>query len=477
MARDPISSFISVYAEALRDQSAAIFAGAGLSIPAGIVDWKELLRDIAVDVGLDVDEENDLVSVAQYHLNKRGRHKINQALVNEFAARAKSTENHRILASLPIRTFWTTNYDGLIEQAIQAAGKMPDVKIRPENLATTIPRRDAVVYKMHGDASQPDQAIVTREDYELYPRTRQLFSTALQGDLVSKTFLFVGFSFSDPNLAYVLGRIRVLLGTNVRHHYCLLRRVHQRDFSTRKAFHYARAKQDLQVEDLQRYGIIGLVVNDYADYTNVMRRVSRAYRRSRVFVSGSAADYAPWTQPKAEQLIQEIARQLAQNGFGVVSGAGVGVGPSVVNGVLEQLDRDNTRVVDDRLILRQFPQGIVDPRQRKRRWTKYRQEILNEAGIAVFLFGNKRDATGAIVDAEGVDEEFAIAVESDIAVVPVGCTGSVSATLHKRVQDRFERYYPARGYKALFASLSKKGNVASVAAKVLRVVKKLRDDA
>ncbi len=38
MKRDSIDSFIDVYVQALRDQNAAIFAGAGLSIHARAVD-------------------------------------------------------------------------------------------------------------------------------------------------------------------------------------------------------------------------------------------------------------------------------------------------------------------------------------------------------------------------------------------------------------------------------------------------------
>jgi len=205
MASHAIDSFINTYVQALHNQNAAIFAGAGLSIPAGLVNWKELLRDIANDIGLNIDKEDDLVTVAQFHVNERGgRHKINQALVNEFANRAVLTENHKILASLPIRTYWTTNYDTLIEDALRSARKNPDIKITKNNLSTTFPRQDAVVYKMHGDVSQPDEAVVTKDDYEAYDSKRHLFSMALQGDLVSKTFLFIGFSFSDPNLSYIL---------------------------------------------------------------------------------------------------------------------------------------------------------------------------------------------------------------------------------------------------------------------------------
>jgi len=53
MTRDPIVVFVEAYVQALHDQSAAIFAGAGLSIPAGLVNWKELLEDIADEVSLE----------------------------------------------------------------------------------------------------------------------------------------------------------------------------------------------------------------------------------------------------------------------------------------------------------------------------------------------------------------------------------------------------------------------------------------
>jgi len=477
MRRNVIDSFIDTYVRALDNQNAAVFAGAGLSIPAGMVNWKELLRSIAEDIGLDVDKEDDLVTLAQFHVNERGgRHQINQAMINEFSSRAMLTENHRILASLPIRTFWTTNYDSLLEESLRAARKKPDVKVTPESMATSTPHRDAIVYKMHGDISQPEKAVVTKDDYESYDSTRHLFSMALQGDLVSKTFLFIGFSFSDPNLNYILSRIRVLLGENRREHYCLLRRVERCNFKRPQDFHYARAKQDLQVRDLKRYGIIGLLVDDYAHYTDILRRVSRKYRMAKVFISGSASVYTPWNDNKAQQLIQEIARQLLQEGFGVVSGFGLGVGSHVINGILDQLDREGTRLLDDRVVLRPFPFHISNPSDRKRRWTAYREEILSHAGIALFLFGNKRGSSGDVSLAEGVEEEFTIALRKGICVVPIGCTGSMAAELHKRVIDDFDTYYPLRGYKRLFKEIGKMDSPAQVASRVVGFIKKLRDE-
>ena len=343
-------------------------------------------------------------------------------------------------------------------------------------MATTTPRRDVIIYKMHGDISLPHKAVVTKEDYELYDTTRHLFSMALQGDLVSKTFLFLGFSFSDPNLNYILSRIRGLLGENRREHFCLMRRVQRSDFKKQADFQYAQAKQDLQTRDLKRYGIIGLLVDDYGEYTHILQRISRKYRMSRVFISGSASEYIPWTDSNAKKLIREISRQLIKEGFGVVSGFGLGVGSYVVNGILEQLDHEGTQMLDDRIVLRPFPFDISDPKERKRQWTAYREEILSHAGVVVFLFGNKTDSSGSTVMADGVEEEFSMAINKGIVVVPVGSTGSVAKKLYKQVYDDFEKYYPKRGYKGLFKGLDKMGSPVQVASHVVKFIKKLREE-
>ena len=181
-----INEVVASFTQALADHNAAVLVGAGMSIPAGLVNWRDLLRPIASDIGLDVEKEHDLIAIAQYHLNERGgRHRINQALVNEFSERASTTENHKILARLPIADYWTTNYDHVLEDALRNTGKKVDVKITAENLATTVSRRDAVVYKMHGDVSDAANAVLTKDDYESYATSKrgQLFSTALRGDL------------------------------------------------------------------------------------------------------------------------------------------------------------------------------------------------------------------------------------------------------------------------------------------------------
>jgi len=173
-----LKHFYKTFLDSLDAGDAALFIGAGMSRPAGYVDWKGLLKEIAEDIGLDVDKETDLIALAQYHINKKAnRARLNQKLIAEFTKDATPSENHRLIATLPIGSIWTTNYDSLLEDAFSAIQKKPDVKSTQANLAQSKPGRDVTIYKMHGDVLQPQDAVLTKDDYETYSKTRFCFKT------------------------------------------------------------------------------------------------------------------------------------------------------------------------------------------------------------------------------------------------------------------------------------------------------------
>jgi hypothetical protein len=76
--------FVETFVKELEEENVAIFAGAGLSVGAGYVDWKKLLQPIAQDLKLDIDQQHDLISIAQYHLNeKQNRSGLNRVLIGQ----------------------------------------------------------------------------------------------------------------------------------------------------------------------------------------------------------------------------------------------------------------------------------------------------------------------------------------------------------------------------------------------------------
>ena len=126
-----IEAFIKDFVKDLSESNVAIFAGAGMSKSVGYVDWPELLRDIATEIGLNVDNEHDLIALAQFHVNQhKGSVKLAKKILEEFSEQAEPSIVHDILARLPIRTYWTTNYDTLIEDS--AAGRLVGPLRRPE---------------------------------------------------------------------------------------------------------------------------------------------------------------------------------------------------------------------------------------------------------------------------------------------------------------------------------------------------------
>lgn len=464
--------FIDTFVRAIRDNNAAIFAGAGLSIPVGFVNWKDLLREIAAELKLDVDREHDLIAVAQYHYNEKGnnRHKLNQLLIDEFTQGASVTENHKILASLPIGLYWTTNYDKLIEKALDEEGKTVDVKITQQNLSTNKSRRDAVIYKMHGDVSLPDQAVLTKDDYEGYNEKRALFTTTLQGDLVSKTFLFIGFSFDDPNLEYILSRIRILLGQNQRDHYCFLKKVSPLDFDSEAEFQYAEIKQQLKIRDLRRYSINALLVDSYADITKILRIIKMKVFRSILFISGAAENYAPNVEQDCLDFVHKLSYALASKGFKIVSGFGDGIGGAVINGTAEYVFSTKYRHLDNWLILRPFPRLATGNKTMDERYFEYRHEMISHAGIAIFLFGNKDDGKGGIELSDGMIQEFDIAISWGAIPLPIGATGYASRVLWETVMSEPNKFYPQN--RDLLETISSLGDETLPFDKLISLVQK-----
>ena len=439
--------FVSELLRDLAEDNLAIFAGAGLSAPAGFVSWPELLRPIAEELELEVEKETDLVALAQYHCNSNlaNRGKLNQLLINELSDEAVITANHKILARLPVSTYWTTNYDKLIEKALAEAGKIPDTKCRIKQLSFTKRGRDAVVYKMHGDIDHPDEAILTKDDYENYHVRMQPFINALSGDLVSKTFLFLGFSFTDPNLDYILSRVRVAYSTDQRQHYCIQRIVVREDDEAQADTEYRERKQDLFVQDLLRFGIKTILVSDYSEITDILRQLEWAYRRKTVFLSGAAHEYSRWESSEAEYFIYSLAKEIAALDFRIVSGFGLGVGSSVITGVLEHVYMSGKRLDSDQLILRPFPQSEIGYRPIAEVWHEYRTDMISYSGIAIFLFGNKvKDQE--VVFSDGLIKEFEIARANGLLLLPVGATGYATREIYSRLMK--EGYFDSAAFPA-----------------------------
>lgn len=459
------AEFLRNFSKAILEDEAALFVGAGVSVGAGFVDWRGLLREIADDLKLKVDEEHDLIAVAQYEFNKnQNRARLNRKIVEEFRDRATLSEAHRAIARLPIDTIWTTNYDRMLEKAYADEAKVVDVKHSIGNLLRRTPYADVLLYKMHGDVEHPDEAVLIKDDYERYQLKRELFSNRLQGDLTWRQFLFLGFSFTDPNIYYVFSRLRCLLEQSAQNQparYCILRKPSKpkkgaKNYTAlRAAFDRDKRLLPHRVADLARFNIDVVLIDDYAEITELLRALVAIVCTKNVFVSGSAHDFNPVGRDRLEKFGRKLGAAIIERGYNLVSGFGLGISGSCIIGAHEQVKLSNAGKLGQRLRLHPFPQNFTDAAERKRRYTEIRTELTQSSGVSIFIAGNKLDATsGKVVSADGLMEEFELAKANRHVLIPIPATGWAAAEIWKQMRTQMEQFHRAAKVRKHFTVLS-----------------------
>jgi hypothetical protein len=447
---------ITDYVSAINDGNAALFVGAGMSRACGFVDWKELMRGCAEEIGLDLDKEQDLVAVAQYYLNLRAgnRWRLNQILMQEFDREGSLTENHEIIARLPVTTVWTTNFDTLLERALRAAGRKINVKSEDTDIASSTKRRDVTLYKMHGDIARPNEVVICKADYERYAHDHPVFQTTLESDLVSKTFLFLGFSFADPHLNYMLGHLHALLEGNQRSHFAILRRVRE-NFSKgeagRREFEYEKNKQDLQIKELERYNIQTHLIDNFSEVADVLRAIEEASCRRNVFVSGSANKYhEEFGEDRMRDLCMHLGEMLMERDFKLISGFGLNIGDSVIKGALLRLYEKKDAAIESHVVLRPFPRNLPSHISEADFLDQYRRSMISQGGFAIFISGTSRSATVS----SGVMDEYRIARGLKRVPIPIGATGFAAEQIWTDVADKLQTVYGDTVPASVFAKLN-----------------------
>jgi hypothetical protein len=109
---------------------------------------------------------------------------------------------HALLAALPTTEAVTTNYDTLFEDASRAIGRPVDV------LPYQKARGRRWLLKLHGCVSRPEDIVLTREDYLRYDSSRAALAGLVQGLLITRHMLFVGFSLADDNFHRIADAVR-----------------------------------------------------------------------------------------------------------------------------------------------------------------------------------------------------------------------------------------------------------------------------
>ncbi len=142
--------------------------------------------------------------------------------------------------------------------------------------------------------------------------------------LFQRHFYFLGFSFTDPNLDYILSRVRIAYSKDQRPHYCLLKNLEKEQDESDADFEYRQRKQELFIQDLLRFGIKSVMVDEYSEVTDILQELEIKIKSKSIFISGAANDYFPYEKNDSEKFVYELSKDLIATEYRVVSGFGLG---------------------------------------------------------------------------------------------------------------------------------------------------------
>lgn len=435
-----------------------IFAGAGLSAASGYVDWKTLLEPMGKQLGLNMNM--DLTLLAQYYENEFTRDELNNRILNEFAKIPKSNANMEILASMPIQRYWTTNYDSVIEDTLAGCGKVVDVITDQLQFKYHAPDRDAVVFKMHGDKTLPDKAVLSKNDYETYDDRRLLYTNSLMLDLISNTFLFIGFSFSDPNLDRIIAIVkRNFKGATLKKHYCFMRNICIDDYLAKedeeafiiKQYEQDRNAQECKIQDMRRYGIETILIDDFEQITRILIYMKDKLKLNSVFISGGTnpsnpSEYGEFQDKKGEKIgkaegfIMQLANKLIIKNYKIITGFGIGIGNYIVAGAyMRMVEKRNIRI-EEKIFIQ--PMVSLENENDLELKNQMREELLDKCGVVVTIFG-KSDvrASQEELEKDGTYIEYKLAEQKEKIIIPVGATGFTSKIIYEEEKHKWDKEY------------------------------------
>jgi hypothetical protein len=136
-------------------------------------------------------------------------------------------EPYKVLASMPLPVYITTNWNNLLSAALIEAGKDPKIVLCPWNdyveqlqadfdLGYKPTAERPLVYHLFGKLSEPESVVLTEDNYFDYligvTRNKDLIPSVVRSSLVNSALLFVGFQIDDWQFRVLFRSIRAQQG-------------------------------------------------------------------------------------------------------------------------------------------------------------------------------------------------------------------------------------------------------------------------
>lgn len=184
------------------------------SVERAGASWSEMVAQAAKLLGYEDPEllrmrGTELQILEYFRIKKHNFAPLTNWMVKYMDAPDAAVNASPVLTALAALSgcsiFYTTNYDDFLERALKAAGRKVQVIATESDMGFNASASQVI--KFHGDFNNPDEMVLSEQQYFRRMNLQSPMDLKLRSDLFGRAVLFVGYSFRDMNITYLFQNV------------------------------------------------------------------------------------------------------------------------------------------------------------------------------------------------------------------------------------------------------------------------------
>lgn len=415
--REELEKFLNIVAEEILQGNISLFLGAGSSMQYNAPNWSDLISSVYKGY-----KNGNNVDKAQYAelkgINIKTEISKQTSLLKIDVGEKKTYLNY--LLNFDYKSIWTTNYDQIIEKVLDQKAKNYKPIYKYSHFKDLPYPGGCFLFKINGSYNDPKTIVVTKEDFINYRKSHEAYLILLKRELLCHSFLFLGCSFEDDILRICIKDILNCIENSdenyVTNHFAII--------VEKNAEKLEFISKDLSYH----YNIKCLTVSNAKHAYKIAYGISCKVKYNSIFISGAKK----YTRHSIEenigkrmcQNLVESFMNIKESPFKFFSGMGMSIGHFICGTIKQKCKGKN---INRYLQMEPFPfTSSIDNE-------KHRENMINKAGIFIFIFGDLDEASEDIKNS-GMWKEYMLAKNSkDNIIIPLPCgEDSISKKIHDK---------------------------------------------